>query len=553
MPPVPAAAAAALRALSASAPAPPGQSAGITLIPRRRVSGQLANIRSSRGGSVLDAEAGGEPGLVEDLPAAVSRSRSLWKRVSVAVRQANLLIRLGLKGPEVDEPDAGQKSVEHLLDVSVARRKFAQYQYQQHKQLTTTNQAARKKLSPHRRGSALGARGHKASAADGQGFQMLAVPMKRRKLLRIGTVGAFQYFGDRQVSFNEVYPVSLVSDPMAEIYLMSKHDILRRLPRKLFDNLFNPDNQGSQVPSDTQILDMHRQAERWNAFRGSMHAESLGSRQYAGAVPRPLRDFGVSRSRVDPLANLDFLGVSPHSVPEVLPPPQKRTATLSAKDEELFSQASAGFLRKFDVMKKDRGLRGALARDGVAHLLPCADDDELDPMAFRFEQNWSRLGKVPMLLDLQEEEAENASAAVSPVPPGGASGRQSMSPQQQRGARRSSIDSNIDGSVYGGSSPRPSQGQLKLSPQRSRASGASGSGPGLGAGAAERVFGNTGLNSQSTLAPGGSSSSTLPPLGTARGSTSAARPPMGPTRSNGSSVGPPHTSRERRRTALHKG
>merc|ERR1719453_2870351 len=73
--------------------------------------------------------------------------------------------------------------------------------------------------------------------------------IKKQKLLRVGTVGPFQYFGDKQVCANTVYPVTLLSDPVAEIYVMSKHDILRRLPKKLFSALFAPQDE-DPFPTD---------------------------------------------------------------------------------------------------------------------------------------------------------------------------------------------------------------------------------------------------------------------------------------------------------------
>jgi len=249
-------------------------------------------------------------------------------------------------------------------------------------------------------------------------------PKRRARILRIGTLGPYEYFGDQQVSNNEPYPVSLVSDPVAEIYVMSKHDIIRRVPKKLFSVLFSREKE--TVPSDTQLVEMHKQTERWNAFRRSMHGEALANlsaRTQLGGLGR--RDPSAGGSKIDAVANLDFLGVNPHSnMGESLQPlPQNKAVALTPKDEELFSQASARFLRRFDIMKRDPGLREALAAAGLMRnsrlhdSLPgsALDDDDQDPMAIRFEQHWAQLQKDPLALDdvLGEDSAKFATTVVA--------------------------------------------------------------------------------------------------------------------------------------------
>lgn len=356
-----------------------------------------------------------------------------------------------------------------------------------------------------------------------------SLPPSRRKLLRIGTVGAFQYFGDRQVCNGDYYPVSLVSDPVAEIYLMSKHDIQRRLPKKLFSALFTPDKE--VVPSDLHILEMHRQAERWSVFRKSMHGEALTARQQARSVPRPLRD-PTSRSRVDAIANLEFLGVNPASVPEVLPPPQKKAAPLTAKDEEFFSQASASFLRKFEYLKRDPELRSALAKAGLAHRHPAPDEEELDPMSFRFEQHWSRLGKFSMGLDHLHDEESGADGAdlVGKLSTGvglglsgpGAPGRRSI--MQNAGRRFSSQGES--------GSQRSSTVDMR---SRSSLTGAAGSGLPLGN---ERVFAATQMGSTEML----------PPLPSARSMQGQPTNPRALAAAAAAASSGPESARSRRRT-----
>jgi len=437
---------------------------------------------------------------LESMPAKNPRGEELWKRLRTAMRQAMLLCGLqsGGKITRADDADAGKLHVAQFLDVSAARRKFAEYRSKE----LTQQQQRKRNMPPRKRRGLRGSMAEeraaeeeiaaKAALQGGSGDEDIngnkapwSLPPNRRKLLRIGTIGAFQYFGDRQVCNGDYYPVSLVSDPVAEIYLMSKHDIQRRLPKKLFSALFTPDKE--IVPSDLHILDMHRQAERWSVFRKSMHGEALSSRQQACNVPRPLRD-PSSRSRVDAMANLEFLGVNPASVPEVLPPPQKRIAPLTAKDEEFFSQASASFLRKFDYLKRDPELRNALAKAGLANRHPAPDEEEPDPMSFKFEQHWSKLGKFSMGLDHQDEDEdpEGGDFASRQSAVAGSPGRRSL---MQTGGRRGSIQGDPG-------SHRSSSGHLGS--RRGSLSGAASSGLPLGN---ERVFAATQMGSTEMLPP----------------------------------------------------
>jgi len=252
---------------------------------------------------------------------------------------------------------------------------------------------------------------------------------KRRLLLRIGTISPFQYFGDQQLGNNDFYPVSLVSDPVAEIYMITKHDILRRLPKKLFAALFTVEQE--TVPSDAQLLDMHRQTQRWDSFRLGMHGKASNSARLAGLSAQ---------------ANLEFLGIapgSPRAVPQL--PPRRTGAALTPKDEEHFSQAPARFLRHFDIMRKDQSLRNALAKDGLhrrKHISDCLSDSEgddpdkderaRDPMSFYFDLHWAKLRK-PSLLGVREDNAEE-----SPPPTSSRIGLASPSRRQSL-ARRGSL------------------------------------------------------------------------------------------------------------------
>lgn len=329
----------------------------------------------------------------------------LWKRVSKAVGLASnqnrfLAMMGGLEGAaatiaseETAEKnvEAAQRSIEHLSSVSRARKRYDEVRFKDMQGTSLKSQ-----VQTPRRGSRLG-------TSKG------SVERKKRKLLlRVGTLGPNQFFGDQQICSTETYSATLVSDPVAEIYVISKHDIIRRLPKKLFSALFAPEKE--QRATDAQLLDMHRQVERWGAFRKAMHGEALsqvGLRNPGMSVHRPLRD-PCSSARIDPLANLDFLGVHPRSAlgQHLAQTPRMRgSAGLTAKDEELFSQASAGFLRRVDIITRDPGLHSALAKTGQ-HREVAEDRGHEggrgleDPMSFRFEQHWAKLRKDQIGLDL---------------------------------------------------------------------------------------------------------------------------------------------------------
>lgn len=143
---------------------------------------------------------------------------------------------------------------------------------------------------------------------------------KKKVLLRVGSVSAFQYFGDKEVCNSQVFPCSLMSDPIADIYIMSRHDILRRLPKNLQGVIFTQELQSE--PTDGELVDMLRQNERWFTFRRSMHGEVLMCRdQERGGAVRA----DTSIKRIDAIANFEFLGVNPHgpNAARTLPPPRK--------------------------------------------------------------------------------------------------------------------------------------------------------------------------------------------------------------------------------------
>eukprot|EP00928_Gymnodinium_smaydae_P053088 TRINITY_DN37166_c0_g1_i1.p1 TRINITY_DN37166_c0_g1~~TRINITY_DN37166_c0_g1_i1.p1 ORF type:complete len:771 (+),score=176.52 TRINITY_DN37166_c0_g1_i1:119-2431(+) len=307
--------------------------------------------------------------------------KAMWGKLKSGFKQAQVIKGLsGTSAPAEEQSDKDEvkktDAMAHLnqfTEVQAARRVYTDMQ-------TKALREKRKSMLVNTRGATK----HKQLAAA-------AAVTTRTVLLRIGTISPFQYFGDQQIGNNQVYPVSLVSDPVAEIYMMTKHDILRRLPRKMLAALFEP--EGDCVPSDVQLTDMHRQTLRWEAFRKSLHGDSLGSQR--------------RQASLNAAANYEFLGMSAKEEEEKHANITSRRvyAALTLKDQENFSQTSARFLRRFDAMRADPRLRRALAKAGLDRrkdLSDCLVDnpsEESDPMKFHFEMHWSKLRKDPISLD----------------------------------------------------------------------------------------------------------------------------------------------------------
>lgn len=141
--------------------------------------------------------------------------------------------------------------------------------------------------------------------------QAAPVPLGRRKqVLRIGVIGPFQFFGDRQALENSRYPFSLVSEG-AEVYVLSKGDLMRRLPKRLLAALFQRDESQyfwRDFPSDQMLLDLRRQNDRWQSYRRLICANAVdktndpsrpaaasftqGSFRGQGANQRPGKELG---------------------------------------------------------------------------------------------------------------------------------------------------------------------------------------------------------------------------------------------------------------------
>mmetsp|Transcript_107361 Transcript_107361/g.309071 ORF Transcript_107361/g.309071 Transcript_107361/m.309071 type:complete len:830 (+) Transcript_107361:192-2681(+) len=304
-----------------------------------------------------------------------SPGQVIWTRLRTAFGQARVLRTFSVGGAEQaanleQEEDSGKRHVQQMLDVSAARRKVAEYRS---KELTSHERhiKRKKRSSENKNGSGPFVSEGVEHASVSSGKTKHGPPSKK-VLFRIGTICAYQYFGDRQVSHSEPYPVSLVGDPVAEVFTMSKYDIQRRFPKKLFSELFCPDRQS--VPSDAQTLQLKRQNERWADFRKNLYQPQtafVGRPLTFGAPTSRPRDRAALFGDQEPSAKFEVLGL--HMADDVVveslePRGIGASASLTPLDEIFYSQSPAAFLRKFQAMQRDPELRTALMKAGIRDL-----------------------------------------------------------------------------------------------------------------------------------------------------------------------------------------
>ncbi|CAK0905264.1 unnamed protein product [Prorocentrum cordatum] len=158
----------------------------------------------------------------------------------------------------------------------------------------------------------------------------------RHMLLSVGFVGPFERFGDRELFLGERHAVSLISNPVAKLYTMKRHDILK-LPKRLLSELFG--QQALCLPDDRQLLAMYRRGKKWDHFRKGVHVQH--------------------RRGVDADSNLEFLGASGGAADvdrasDRRPPADSRRVGLTLEEAEDFSQSPASFLHRFHGMSPDQ-------------------------------------------------------------------------------------------------------------------------------------------------------------------------------------------------------
>lgn len=88
------------------------------------------------------------------------------------------------------------------------------------------------------------------------------------KLLQVGTLPACTCFGCHEVVTGMKWPFSLVAETVAEVYTISKQDLLRAVAKKLLASLVEVSREMQY--SDAWLLHLNRQTERWDAYKEDM-------------------------------------------------------------------------------------------------------------------------------------------------------------------------------------------------------------------------------------------------------------------------------------------
>jgi hypothetical protein len=209
-------------------------------------------------------------------------------------------------------------------------------------------------------------------------------PKPHWQLFHTDTLVSYQYYGDQQFTKNDHYSVSLVSDPVAELYVMSKYDALRKLPQRVMTALFSFDEATSGI-SDIQLLEMHKQTTRWESYSRAL-ANCGKSYPTAPDVAVKLEFLG---KRVNPKTHLKHLTTF---TPRI---------QLTEKEKEHFCDARSNFLRRYQQLKGDEF--SSQRRFGSKIDTGGGDDEE--PFAARFRKHWSGLQHDPFANDDVDEDA----------------------------------------------------------------------------------------------------------------------------------------------------
>eukprot|EP00931_Biecheleriopsis_adriatica_P047439 TRINITY_DN27345_c0_g1_i1.p1 TRINITY_DN27345_c0_g1~~TRINITY_DN27345_c0_g1_i1.p1 ORF type:complete len:728 (+),score=146.69 TRINITY_DN27345_c0_g1_i1:116-2299(+) len=191
-----------------------------------------------------------------------------------------------------------------------------------------------------------------------------------KKMLMVGRLGPDTCYGFKQVFTGEKYPVSLVADTFAEIFVMSKQDVLRKF-NKMISNALYEVSKDVEI-SDKWLLQMRRQTDRWDAFKqktmeqafAEHHGKNLvaaSSAEYAGHF----REDSEKKRRLEH-EMLTYLGVRREGTepPEPVWHGPRPHVNLSMPEAEHFSDLPAQKLRPVRDMRKDPQLRKALKQQG---------------------------------------------------------------------------------------------------------------------------------------------------------------------------------------------
>ena len=177
-------------------------------------------------------------------------------------------------------------------------------------------------------------------ASDGSGSKSSSRAPPSSKLLHYGSLPAFSIYGCWEIAGDEspdgvsTWPFSLVAESTAEVYVIQKQDMLRTIAKKLLAALVEISEEMHY--SDSWLLQMNRQTERWDAYKHDM----------------------ALKVNVDRLDVEERLGLKESAF-------KVTNVVLTQREEEFYSDLPSHHLRRWKAMRKDKDLQKMLHRAGV--------------------------------------------------------------------------------------------------------------------------------------------------------------------------------------------
>jgi len=195
---------------------------------------------------------------------------------------------------------------------------------------------------------------------------------------------------------------------------------MRRLPKKLLMSFFCSD-QDHEFPKDEVLVDMVKQTERWEGFRKGMWLDCVGTRHdqfWVNGAPRSTRDSALSSMKKSVRSKKEFLGADDGSSSSdeglVLGSPRRGRGVLTEADTEYLSGSSSKFINRMQSLEGDKGLKGALLRDGhQGRRERTEEESQRDPYQHKAKRFWARLQKDPIVFD--DEDDFGLDPTVDPV------------------------------------------------------------------------------------------------------------------------------------------
>lgn len=344
--------------------------------------------------------------------------------------------RLSQRNSTQDCPSS--KSFEHFKDVQDKRKQYAEWHQNRAREARVRNAEGRrdkvkKRIAREEEELATNQQkvGTKHVANSKDSSKLPFIPQAPRSsatgeklhttILRVGQIGAFRYYGDQAVLRNDAYNVTLMSDPICEVYVLSM-DIMRRLPKKLLTAFFNQEHR-YQIPTDQQLLKTMRLGDRWNSIKSSMSLDLAGRRKGAVQISGLPRSFREVKANTDSAArhkaNMEFMGVTPSGASNVPVLPSTQPA---GRDLEYFAEPTSQMLKRVHELKDDSALQRRILRDGGQARLSQTDwignvGKKLpnDALAIHAKKFWDKFQPDQFELDLEEiEDADLFDSFVKP-------------------------------------------------------------------------------------------------------------------------------------------